>query len=114
MIWQESPWGTGLQGKEHHGEFGMPWEGILMGREQPCCWQSCPLLLLSTGLVHSSTGSSTLAYARESDSASATYLQTSSVRAVGVRVCTVEIQVCAMAAMKLIVTRVFHPTRAKL
>lgn len=63
-----------------------------MGWEQPCCWQSCPLLLLNKGLVHSSTGSSTLEMQENQIQlqrdyvavAIATYLQTSSAKAEGV------------------------------
>lgn len=64
VMWQESPWGAGLQGKEYHREYGMPCEGIPMGR-------STALLLtfLPTPPQHRAcTVSSTLADARESNS----------------------------------------------
>lgn len=56
-------WSTGLQGKGHHREKDMSWEGLPMGRK-PCCWQSSSLLLLSTGLVGSSIGRSVLLFCR--------------------------------------------------
>lgn len=113
VMWQESPWGAGLQGKGHHRiHMACLVKGFLREREQPCCWQSCPLLLLSTGLVHSSTGSSTLADERESDSASKGLCGHSHLSAdqlckscgsLGVNCGNLSL-VCAVEAMKLAVT----------